>query len=130
MTKGRISAGIATTNSRATARTGGWSPVGRSPRLRTKTSSASPTAAIPAGSSPPVNRAEMETPVTAPTMISTRLGGIVSDMAAEAASCAASSPDAMPRRRISGSSTGATAAWSAALEPEMPEMRYIAAIST
>ena len=85
---------------------------------------------MPAGSSPPVNRAEIDTPVTAPTMISTRLGGMVSDIAAAAASWAASSPGAAPRRRISGSSTGATAAWSAALEPEMPEIRYIAAIST
>ncbi len=97
--------------------------------MRKKTRTTSPSAASPAGSSPPVNSAEIDTPVTAPTMISTRLGGIVSDMAAEAASCAANSPGAEPRRRISGSSTGATAAWSAAFEPDMPEIRYIAAIS-
>ena len=35
-----------------------------------------------------------------------------------------------PRFSISGNSTGATAAMSAAFEPEMPETRYIAAIST
>ena len=45
-----------------------------------------PRAATPAGSNPPVNSAAIETPVTAPTMMSTRLGGIVSDIAAAAAS--------------------------------------------
>ena len=35
-----------------------------------------------------------------------------------------------PRRFISGNSTGATAAMSAAFEPEMPETRYIAPSST
>ena len=62
------------------------------PRERKKTSRASPSAASAAGNRPPVNSAAIETPVTAPTMISTRLGGIVSDIAAEAASCATSSP--------------------------------------
>ena len=55
---------------------------------------------------------------------------MVSDIAAAEASCATSSPGCEPRRFISGSSTGATAAWSAAFDPEMPEMRYIAPIST
>ena len=83
-----------------------------------------------AGSSPPVNSAAIETPVTEPTMMSSRLGGMVSDMAAAAASWATSSPGFAPRRFISGNSTGATAAWSAAFEPEMPEIRYIAASNT
>ena len=55
---------------------------------------------------------------------------MVSDIAAADASWATSSPGCAPRRFISGSSTGATAAWSAAFEPEMPEIRYIAPIST
>ncbi len=70
-----------------------------------------------------MNSAEVDTPVTAPRMISTRLGGIVSDIAAAAASWATSSPGWAPRRFISGSRTGATAAWSAAFEPEIPAIR-------
>lgn len=70
--------------------------------------------------------AAMETLVTEPMVMRTRLGGIVSDMALDAASSEASSPGWEPRRRISGNSTGATAAMSAAFEPDMPDTRYIA----
>ncbi len=87
-------------------------------------------AATTAGRSPPVNSAAIETLATEPMVISTRPGGIVSDIADEDASSEASSPGWFPRRRISGNSTGATAAMSAALEPEMPETRYIAPSST
>ena len=45
-----------------------------------------------AGTRPPVNNAAIETPVTEPMVISTRLGGIVSAIAPEAASSATSSP--------------------------------------
>ena len=83
-----------------------------------------------AGSSPPVNSAAIETPVTAPIVISTRLGGIVSLIAPEAESSATRSPSFAPRAFISGNSAGATAAMSAAFEPEMPETRYIAPSST
>ena len=77
-----------------------------------------------------MNNAEIETPVTEPMVINTRLGGMVSDIAPDAASSATSSPGAAPRRFISGNSAGATAAMSAAFEPEMPETRYIAPSST
>jgi hypothetical protein len=77
-----------------------------------------------------VNSAAIDTPVTEPMVISTRLGGMVSVCAPVAASSASSSPGLSPRARISGNRTGATAAMSAALEPEMPETRYIAPTST
>ena len=83
-----------------------------------------------AGSRPPVNSAAIDTPVTEPMVISTRLGGIVSDIAPDDDSNAMRSPSCAPRRFISGNSAGATAAMSAALEPEMPETRYIAPSST
>ena len=82
------------------------------------------------GSNPPVNSAAIETPVTEPMVISTRLGGMVSVCAPVAASRATRSPGLAPRAFISGNSTGATAAMSAAFEPEMPDTRYIAPIST
>ncbi len=63
-------------------------------------------------------------------MIRTRLGGIVSDIAPDADSSATSSPGFAPRAFISGNSTGATAAMSAAFAPEMPETRTIAPSST
>jgi hypothetical protein len=72
----------------------------------------------------------IDTPVTEPMVISTRLGGMVSDIAPDAESSATSSPELAPRRFISGNSTGATAAMSAAFEPEMPETRYMAPRST
>ena len=53
-----------------------------------------------------------------------------SDIAPDDESSATRSPGLAPRRFISGNSTGATAAMSAALEPEMPETRYIAPSST
>ncbi len=93
----------------------------------TATSASAPTAA---GSIPPVNSPAIETPQTEPMVMSTRLGGIVSDIAPDDASSATSSPGAAPRRFISGNRQGATAAMSAAFDPEMPETRYIAASST
>jgi hypothetical protein len=77
-----------------------------------------------------VNRAAIDTPVTEPMVISTRLGGIVSLIAPEAERIDTISPSLEPRRFISGNSTGATAAMSAAFEPEMPDTRYIAPSST
>ena len=77
-----------------------------------------------------MNSAAIDTPVTEPMVIRTRLGGMVSVCAPVADSSATSSPGLAPRAFISGNSTGATAAMSAAFEPEMPETRYIAAIST
>ena len=77
-----------------------------------------------------MNSAAIETPVTEPMVISTRLGGMVSVCAPVAESSATRSPGLAPRAFISGNSTGATAAMSAAFEPEMPETRYIAPIST
>ena len=83
-----------------------------------------------AGSTPPVNSAAIETPVTEPMVMRTRLGGMVSVWAPVAANSATSSPPLAPRSFISGNSTGAIAAISAALEPEIPETRYIPATST
>jgi hypothetical protein len=83
-----------------------------------------------AGSKPAVNMAAIETPVTEPMMISTRLGGIVSAIAPDVASSAIIVGRFCPRRTMSGNSTGATAAMSAIFEPEIPETRYIAATST
>ena len=99
-------------------------------RERYQLTTSNATAATAAGSSPPVNSAVIDTLVTEPMVISTRLGGMVSDIALELASSAASSPGCEPRRRISGNSTGATAAMSAAFDPEMPDTRYIAPSST
>ncbi len=88
------------------------------------------TASTRPGSKPPVNSAAIDTPVTDPIVISTRLGGIVSVCAPVADSSATRSPGLAPRLIISGNSTGATAAMSAAFAPEIPETRYIAATST
>ena len=99
-------------------------------RDRHHATTTSDSAATAAGSRPPVNSAAIDTLVTEPMVISTRLGGIVSDIADDDASRQASSPGWMPRRRISGNSTGATAAMSAAFDPEMPDTRYIAPSST
>jgi len=55
-----------------------------------------------------VNSAEIDTPVTDPMVISTRLGGIVSVCAPVAASSATRSPGLAPRAFISGNKTGAT----------------------
>ena len=74
--------------------------------------------------------AAIDTPVTEPIVMRTSEGGMVSVCAPVAARSATRSPGFAPRLRISGKSAGATAAMSAALEPEMPETRYIAPIST
>ena len=63
-------------------------------------------------------------------VISTMDGGMVSVCAPVADSSATSSPSFAPRFFISGNSAGAMAAMSAALDPEMPETRYMAPIST
>ena len=87
-------------------------------------------AATAAGTSPPINRAAIDTPATDPMMITTRLGGIVSPIAPAAESIPTSSPGFHPRRFISGKSTGATAAMSAALAPEIPDTKYMATSKT
>ena len=51
---------------------------------------------------------------------------MVSLIAPVATRSATISPSSLPRRFISGSRTGATAAMSAAFEPEMPETRIMA----
>ena len=61
-------------------------------RERNQATTTSPSAATAAGTRPPVNRAAIEMLVTEPIVISTRLGGIVSDIALEVASSDASSP--------------------------------------
>src|SRR3974377_2253043 len=83
-----------------------------------------------AGSNPAVNKAAIESPVTEPSVIMTKLGGIVSDIAEVQHTSAKRSPGLDPRFFISGKSTGATAAISAALEPEIPETKNIAPINT
>ena len=77
-----------------------------------------------------MNSAEMDTPVTEPIVMSTIDGGMVSVCAPVAASSATRSPSLAPRAFISGNSTGATAAMSAAFDPDMPETRYIAPTRT
>ena len=74
--------------------------------------------------------AAIDTPVTEPMVMSTIDGGIVSVCAPVAESSATRSPGLAPRACISGKSTGATAAMSAAFDPEMPETRYIAPTRT
>ena len=128
---GRTSAGMAIRNDRATTRRlARWTCERSSRRDRRHAISASATASTSAGSNPPVNSPAILTPVTEPIVISTSDGGIVSLIAPDAESSATSSPGRAPRRFISGKSTGATAAMSAAFEPEMPETRYIAPSST
>ena len=128
ITKGRINAGTATTNARQISRVGGRrTPARVSLRLRHRAMRARASASTAAGSKPPVNSAAIDTPVTEPMVISTSDGGIVSLMAPDAASRETSSPSDAPRRFISGNSTGAMAAMSAAFEPEMPDTRYIRA---
>ena len=83
-----------------------------------------------AGRIPAVKSAAIEMPVTDAIAISTIDGGMVSLIAPEAASSDTSSPSFMPRLRISGNRTGATAAMSAVLEPEMPDTSSIAPSST
>ncbi|MET4762454.1 hypothetical protein ABH975_005535 [Bradyrhizobium ottawaense] len=131
MTKGSAIAGIAMTKARPISL-----PVARftcdrsSPRYRHQTTAQRPMASTMPGSSPPVNNAAIDTPVTEPMVIKTSDGGMVSVWAPVAASSATRSPGLAPRLVISGNSTGATAAMSAAFEPEMPDTRYIAPTST
>ena len=99
-------------------------------RLRQRATPARATASTSAGTSPPVNSAAIDTPVTDPIVISISEGGIVSLMAPDADSSDTSSPSTAPRRFISGNSTGATAAMSAALDPDIPDTRHIAPSST
>ena len=77
-----------------------------------------------------MNNAAIEMPVTDAIAISTIEGGMVSLIAPDAASSDTSSPSFMPRLRISGNSTGATAAMSAVFDPEMPDTSSIAPSST
>ena len=63
-------------------------------------------------------------------MIKISAGGIVSDIETEPFSSATSSPSGIPRLRISGKRTGATAAMSADFEPEIPETRNMAPMRT
>ncbi len=127
MRKGKASAGRAMTKARNICRgVARRTPVRLSPRVRKPATMTRASAPTSAGSSPPVKSAAIDTPVTEPMVMRTRLGGIVSLIAPEAESRATSSPGRAPRRFISGKSTGATAAMSAAFEPEMPETRYIA----
>ena len=79
---------------------------------------------------PAVKSAAIDMPVTDAIAISTSDGGIVSLIAPDAASSDTSSPSFIPRLRISGKSTGATAAMSAVFDPEMPEISSIAPSST
>src|ERR1700689_2469646 len=93
ITKGSVRPGTAIRNVRsitpAEART--RSPTS-SDRERHHATTTRAIAATNAGNRPPVNNAEIETFVTDPMVISTRLGGIVSDIALDVASSAASSP--------------------------------------
>ena len=73
-----------------------------------------------------MNSAAIDTPVTEAIAISTIDGGMVSLIAPDAASSETNSPSFMPRLRISGNRTGATAAMSAVFEPEIPETSKIA----
>src|SRR6185312_3348213 len=131
MTKGNVRPGTAITNVRSICEAGARVPPVESVRReRYQHTTTRLIAATAAGSNPPLNSAEIETLVTEPMVISTRLGGIVSDIALDVASSDASSPGCAPRRRISGNNTGATAAMSAAFDPDMPETRYIAPSKT
>src|SRR5450830_38948 len=96
-------------------------PGGGSRRARNQHTSAMAAVAITAGMRPPMNNAVIETPQTAPMVMSTRLGGIVSVMAPDEDNKATSSSGLAPRFFISGNSAGAIAAMSAAFEPGMPD---------
>ncbi len=131
MTNGKAMAGSAMTKARAISRAGAFVTCDKSsPRLRRQTTTQRTAPTTRPGSSPPVKRAAMDTPVTDPTVISTRLGGIVSVCAPVADNSATNSPGFEPRACISGNSAGAIAAMSAALEPEIPDTKYMAPIKT
>ena len=78
-----------------------------------------------------MNSAAIETPVTEPIgdQHDARAGSSRSARRSPT-SRATRSPGLAPRSFISGNSTGATAAMSAAFDPEMPDTRYIAPTST
>src|SRR5471030_543155 len=93
-------------------------------RARHQATTTNPSAATNAGSRPPVNSAAIDRPgVTEPIVISTRLGGIVSDIALDVASNDDNSPGWAPRFCISGKRIGATAAMSAVAPILFPEMQ-------
>ena len=127
---GSMSAGSATSKVRPTTLIGARLKPRAISALRKRASTASSTASTTPGRMPPVNSAAIEMPATEPMVISTSEGGIVSAIAPEAASSEISSPSLLPRRFISGSSTGATAAMSAVFAPEMPDTSSIALSST
>src|SRR5579863_10709153 len=132
MTNGRLRPGSAISSVLPITDHGARSPAPLSSlRERHQATTTSASAATKAGSNPPVNNAAIDRPgTTEPIVISTRLGGIVSDIALDVASSDDNSPGWLPRLCISGKRIGATAAISAAFEPEMPDTRYIAPSST
>ena len=131
MTKGSSRAGSATRKARPISRPGARFDCETSARReRYQTSAHSMSPMTSAGRRPPWNSAAIETPVTEPIAMRMRLGGTVSVCAPVAASKAASSALSAPRFSISGNNAGATAAMSAAFDPEMPDTRYMAATST
>src|SRR5262245_1347408 len=93
MTNGSVRPGTAIRNVRSINDAGARAvPDVSSVRDRHQATTTRPRAATNAGNSPPVKSAEIETFVTDPIVISTRLGGIVSDIALDVASSDASSP--------------------------------------
>src|SRR6516225_4037178 len=92
------------------------------------TRSARAAAMTAAGSSPPKNSAPTERVVIDPRTSRAMLGGIVSPIAAEAASTAALSARRYPRSSQMASSARPTAAMSALFEPDSPEKTYIVAM--
>src|SRR6516162_8274456 len=93
ITNGKVRPGTAITKVRAISISGARVPAPvSSRRARNQATTTRPSAATNAGNKPPVNSATIEMLVTEPIVISTRLGGIVSDIALEVASSEASSP--------------------------------------
>ena len=131
ITNGSSSAGSATSSARPISRRVARADcVTLALRERYHTSAHSMRPITSAGRRPPWKSAAIDTPVTDPIAMRMRLGGTVSVCAPVAASSAASSARSAPRFSISGNNAGATAAMSAAFDPEMPDTRYIAATST
>src|SRR5271155_4809497 len=94
MTNGKVRPGTAIAKVRAISATGARAPAPTSePRERHHATKTSASAATKAGKRPPVNRAAIDSPgTTEPIVISTRLGGMVSDIALDVASSDESSP--------------------------------------
>src|SRR5580693_10167477 len=88
ITKGSDRPGTAMTKVRTISATGARAPAPTSElRERHQATTTSASAATKAGNRPPVNSAAIDSPgTTDPIVISTRLGGIVSDIALEVAS--------------------------------------------